>query len=285
MIDTTPYEWLIKLNSQPKPYSQYTTIEMWNDEHISEQMLVAHLDETSNSASRNKAFIHRSAEWTRSYFPISHSTEIIDFGCGPGLYTNEWARMGANVTGIDVSLRSIEYAKKVAENQRLPIKYIRDNYLEHDFSHRYDLITMIFCDYCVLNPHQRRQLLGKWRSILRPNGKILFDVSSLKYFKSVEETRSYEYNGEGGFWSSMPYFSFYNVYRYKAEQLLLEQYTIVESKRIRTFYNWLQCFSLETIELELKKAGFMMREFFGNVAGDRFSDDCTEIAIVAENAT
>jgi SAM-dependent methyltransferase len=221
----------------------------------------------------------------KSYFSISPSTRIVDFGCGPGLYTSEWARMGAAVTGIDVSRRSIEYAMNAARENRLAIRYIRDNYLECPLSGRYDLITLIFCDYCALSPNQRQQLLRRWKSILKPNGNVLFDVSSLKYLDSVHESRTYAFEERGGFWSMGPYHVFLNVHRYEAEKLLLEHYTVVEPNRTRMYYNWLQCFSLETLKTELDNEGFAIRAYFGNVAGDALTEESLEIAVVVTQAT
>ena len=278
------FEWLRGVNTPPEPFSQYTTIELWNDKHISEHMLAAHLDGTSDLASRNMDFIQRSSEWMKSYFHIAASTRVLDFGCGPGLYTTQWARMGADVTGIDASTRSIAYATTSATEANLPITYVCGNYLEESFEKRYDLITMIFCDYCALSPVQRQRLHMKWRAILQPGGRILFDVHSLRYFNSISEAKNFDYY-LNGFWSPSPHFVFQNVYRYDSEQLLLTQFTVVEVDRTRTFYNWLQCYSIETLFEELGKAGFKVKESFGNVAGNPLTPDANEIAIVAEDAT
>jgi 2-polyprenyl-3-methyl-5-hydroxy-6-metoxy-1,4-benzoquinol methylase len=40
---------------------------------------------------------------------VDESTEIADFGCGPGLYTEKLAERGATVTGIDFSENSIRH--------------------------------------------------------------------------------------------------------------------------------------------------------------------------------
>lgn len=278
------FEWLKAVNALPEPFSQYTTIDLWNDKHISEQMLTAHLDRTSDLASRNMVFIQRSSEWMKSYFQIAPSTRVLDFGCGPGLYTTQWARMGADVTGIDASERSIAYATESVREANLPITYICGNYLERSFAKRYDLITIIFCDYCALSPAQRQRLHIKWKELLQPGGRILFDVHSLRYFGSISEARSFDYH-YNGFWSPSPHFVFRNVYRYDSEGILLTQFTVVESNRIRAFYNWLQCYSLETLHVELAKAGFKVKESFANVAGDPLTPDANEIAIVAEDST
>lgn len=52
------------------------------------QMLEYHLNQSIDASSRNKGFIERSVEWMVSRFEVDKNSEIADFGCGPGLYTN-----------------------------------------------------------------------------------------------------------------------------------------------------------------------------------------------------
>ena len=56
--------------------------------------------------------------------------------------------MGADVSGIDASKRSIDYAIQSVPKENLPIRYVNGDCLEYTFAERYDLTTMIFCDYC-----------------------------------------------------------------------------------------------------------------------------------------
>ena len=120
-----------------------------------------------------------SVNWIVSNFGIDNTSSICDFGCGPGLYTTRFAEKGANVTGIDFSKRSIDYAKKVAQEKELDVDYVNQNYLLYDTEKRFDLITMIMCDYCALSPEQREKLLQKFYKLLKPNGSILLDVYTL----------------------------------------------------------------------------------------------------------
>jgi len=108
---------LEEINSRPEPFQYYTAEELWTDEHTSKQMLEFHLNEFIDASSRNKKYIYRSVNWITLNFGVDHTTSICDFGCGPGLYTTRIAEQGAKVTGIDFSKRSIEYAKKVAQEK------------------------------------------------------------------------------------------------------------------------------------------------------------------------
>ena len=82
--------------------------EFWNDEHISMQMLKAHLNPEFDGASRKHAFIEESVAWiTELVSPIDYPL-LFDIGCGPGIYAEKFARQGYYVTGIDFSKRSID---------------------------------------------------------------------------------------------------------------------------------------------------------------------------------
>ena len=112
------FEELERINIRPKPFEFDTTRELWTDEHTSKQMLSFHLNGEADVASRNTTFIDRSVEWISSYFRVGAGTKIADFGCGPGLYTTRLARKRAEVTGIDFSARSIEYAQEIAAREK-----------------------------------------------------------------------------------------------------------------------------------------------------------------------
>ncbi|MDM8536008.1 class I SAM-dependent methyltransferase [Desulfobacterales bacterium HSG17] len=159
---------LEEINCRPKPYEFYTAETLWNDPHTSKQMLDCHLNESIDLSSRNADFIDRSSGWIVSKFNIGKDTAVADFGCGPGLYTTRFAMENADVTGIDFSERSIKYARETAKSRGLNIDYIFQNYLEFETKKRFDLITMIMCDFCALSPEQRKKLLCIFNKILNP---------------------------------------------------------------------------------------------------------------------
>ena len=270
------------INSRPEPFEFYTASDLWTDEYTSEQMLKYHLNDDVDLSSRNTAFIDRSVEWIASAFKIAAGTKIADFGCGPGLYTTKLAERGAIVTGIDFSENSINYAKKVSVENGLKINYVLANYLDFETTSIYDLITMIFCDFCALSPEQRKKMLLKFNSLLKPDGSVLLDVSSLNAFEQREEKALYEANLLDGFWSADKYYGFQNTFKYEREKVVLDKYTLIEAGRIRTIYNWLQYFSPETLEREFTECGFTIEKIFSDVAGTPFDSKANEFAVVAK---
>ena len=278
------FEELVRINERPEPFQVYTASDLWTDEYTSKQMLSYHLNEDVDVSSRNARFIKRSVAWIVSEFQIDGDTRIADFGCGPGLYTTALARHGTQVTGIDFSETSIEYATKVAAREQLMIDYVNQNYLEFETEERFDLILMIMCDFCVLSPSQRKHLLEKFHQILKPGGSVLLDVNSLAAFEQKEETATYEENQLYGFWSAEKYYGFVNTFKYEEEKVVLDKYTIIESDRTRTVYNWFQHFSPETLEREFEEAGFSVKGFFSDVAGTPYERTSAEFAVIAERS-
>jgi len=276
------YEELVEISRRPKPYETYTAEILWNDKHISKKMLEVHLNEELDLASRNKGFIEKSVDWMVSRFNIGPDTRIADFGCGPGLYTSRLAEKGANVTGIDFSERSIRYAKETASQKNLDIDYVLQNYLSFETDKKFDLITIIFCDLCPLSPGQRKTLLNKFYEYLDDDGFIFLDVVSLNGFEQKEEMTTCEHLQLNGFWSADDYYGFVNTFKYEDEKVILDKYTIIEKNKAWEVYNWLQYYSLESFEKELKENGFRIIEHYSDVSGTPFKSDASQMAVVAE---
>jgi len=284
MDSSSIFSFLESVNVKPDPFSVYTTSVLWTDKHTSRQMLAFHLDGDVDVSSRRTSFIDDSLSWMTERFELCRSSKIIDFGCGPGLYTSRFAALGAEVCGVDFSSRSIAYAREQATRDGLPITYIEANYLEFQPSGTFDLITMIMCDFCALAPVQRAAMLTKFGNLLSKDGRIVLDVFSLKAYESKQESSIYEKNQLNGFWSADPYFGFVASFKYDEDKVSLDKYTIVERNRLRTVYNWLQYFSPESLKQEITAAGLEVEEVLGDVAGHAYDDGNTEFAVVVKRA-
>lgn len=276
------FEELEKINTRPKPFEFYTASDLWTDEYTSKQMLMFHLNENIDVSSRKAEFINQSVEWIASYFKVGLGFKIADFGCGPGLYAMRLAQKQADVTGIDFSNRSIQYAREVAIRERLSIKYVNENYLDFETDDRFDLVFMIMCDFCALNPTQRKQILSKFYTMLKPGGSVLLDVYSQIAFEQREESAMYQANLLNGFWSPNKYYGFLNTFKYEKEKVVLDKYVLFEESRTRSVYNWLQYFTPDTLKREFVDCGLAAEKFFADVSGTSFNPESTEFAIVAK---
>jgi SAM-dependent methyltransferase len=274
------FETLQRISQRPEVYSRYTTNALWSSPDISEMMLRYHLDGDVDLASRRTEFVEESLAWITATFDLGSGSRDVDLGCGPGLYTNRIARTGAQVTGVDISPRSIDYAREQAQSDGLDIDYRLGDYLELDIEPGYDLATMIMCDFCAMSPEQRGRLLRRVGELLAPGGVFLFDVYSVAYFETWEEMAAYGAGMMDGFWSAEPYYGFQNTFKYEVEKVVLEQYLIVERERSTEYYNWFQHYDVASLTAEVEAAGLVVDGVFGDVAGETFEPSLPEFAVV-----
>jgi len=276
------YEKLEEINKRPAVFGRYTAQALWADPYRARKMLAFHLNPGIDVSSRNAEFIETSAEWISERFKLGPGKSVCDFGCGPGLYTSRFARSGAAVMGLDFSENSIRYARAQAQRAGQHIDYVQVNYLEASLTTRFDLITMIMCDFCALSADQRRKLLGVFHDALTDDGAVLLDVYSMAAFAAREEASFYEKNQLDHFWCAQDYYCFVNTLKYATEAVVLDKYSIFpQGGKPETVYNWLQYFSAESLGKEMAEAGFVVTEIYKDISGGAFSANAPEFAIVA----
>jgi 2-polyprenyl-3-methyl-5-hydroxy-6-metoxy-1,4-benzoquinol methylase len=270
---------LCALSHKPTPYEK-TAEKFWDDAHISKSMLEAHLNPENDAASYNQTFIRQAVQWITGLSGNPSGRTLLDLGCGPGLYAGLLADAGFEVTGIDLSPRSLEYARASAELNNRDIRYIQGNYLTTDFNGTYDIVIMISCDFGVMSPSDRGLLLGKIHQTLKPGGLFIFDVHSVACYENRPETQTWS-SYDSGFWSPEKHACLYAHYRYDAEKVFADRYIIAEEPRFRCFNIWNHGFSAPELLADLLRAGFQTADFFGDAAGAPLTDAGDVICAVA----
>ena len=232
---------IINNSNKPELYTKGTSV-MWTDEYISKQLLDIHLNKEVDLGSRKEATIKSTVEWILRNVDKSNFN-ILDLGCGPGLYTELLAEKGYNVTGVDFSKCSIEYAREQALKKKLDIKYVNKNYLELEFKENvFDLVIIIYTDFGVLLPEKREKLLGKISRVLKPGGVFIFDVLNDKNIKNKTSPLNWE-AAEKGFWKNEPYLVLSNFFLYEEEKVILYQHNVIDGKNnLNTYRFWTHFF-------------------------------------------
>jgi SAM-dependent methyltransferase len=278
------YGELNRITQRPEPFEFYTSPLLWNDPHISKGMLEAHFDSSNDAASYRSEFIDKAVEWMCSRFSISEGTSICDFGCGPGQWTTRFAERGAQVTGVDLSERSLQYARNAATMNGLEIEYIQHDYLEFDPQTLFDLVVMISQDFSVLSPAQRQRMLQTVQNSLADGRTVLLDVSSMQYLRNSSEGTRHEFHPNGGFMSPHPHHAITTTFIYEPECVVCDKIVVIEQDREFEIYTWVQCYSLETIGKVSEESGLEIVEYYADIAGASLKDDSPAIAVVARRS-
>ena len=252
---------IINAAQKPALYAKGSA-QMWTDEYISKQLLSIHLNEEIDLGSRKKTTIEHTVNWILNKVDTGNKLNILDLGCGPGLYTELLARKGHNVTGVDFSKTSIEHAKREAEKKNLNINYINSNYLELALlPNSIDLVILIYTDFGVLLPAEREKLLGIIKSSLKPGGIFIFDVLNDKHINSKVIQNNWE-AAENGFWKNSPYLALSNSFLYEENKVILHQHTIIDGENnLNTYRFWVHMFSHSDLTTLLTKHNFNNLEF------------------------
>lgn len=252
---------LINITEKPALYEKGNSF-MWTDPHISKQLLQVHLNPDIDLASRKKSTIEKTAKWILETQKGTSKLNILDLGCGPGLYTEIFAQSGHSVTGIDISKNSIDHAIESAKEKGLDIAYQNRSYLNADFGNeKYDLIVLIYTDLGVLLPTERKSLLSAIHGALKDDGVFIFDVLKDNNLNKKLSPKTWEAS-KTGFWKETPYLALSETFLYEQEKVILFQHTIMDNEEnIETYRFWTHFFSQTDVIKMLEPHKFKSVDF------------------------
>ena len=105
---------------------------------------------------------------------------ILDIGCGGGLLSEPMQRLGANVTGIDASIKNIKIAKLHAKKNKLKINYLCTSPEKLKINKKFDVILNM---EIVEHVEDIQFFLESCSKLLKKNG-IMFVATINKTLKS-----------------------------------------------------------------------------------------------------
>ena len=108
--------------------------------------------------------------------------KILDVGCGGGLLTEEFAKFGAIVTGIDISNKSINIARKHAKQNNLEIEYKVGRAEDLPETDMYDAVI---CTDCLEHVQNLDKSISEISRVLKPNGIFLYDTINRTIFSKI----------------------------------------------------------------------------------------------------
>ncbi len=273
---------LLRSLSEPPPLFAPGEPHFWDDPHISQGMLAAHLSPDTDAASRRPATIEQTVRWLITRFKPDPGDQVLDLGCGPGLYAERLARAGLRVTGIDVSQRSLDYARQNAARQRLVITYRRENFLALDDFEQYALALQIYGELNTFAPDVLADLLRRVYRALQPGGWFIFDVTTAAHSARYRTLNGWQVL-DSGFWKPEPHLVLERSFHYPEASTHCDQYVVVTTGgTVSVYRNWFVDYTRESITAVLEKAGFAVRGIWSDLAGAPYHPATEWLGVAAQ---
>lgn len=113
----------------------------------------------------------------QKYFTNTKGQRALDLGCGTGTSAFQFADLGFDVTGFDISETAIQMALQFSEAQNRRIKFqVQDILNLEKLDQKFDLIYDSHCLHCIVFEKDRSQVLSGVKSILNKNGYFILDT-------------------------------------------------------------------------------------------------------------
>lgn len=107
---------------------------------------------------------------------------LLVVGCGYGYDAIEAAKKGFEVTALDFSEKAIEFARSLAQKDKVNINFLLEDFfnLNNSFLNSFEII-FDYVTYCAIDPNRRKEYADKIFNLLKPNGVfaiILFPIEN-----------------------------------------------------------------------------------------------------------
>lgn len=147
-------------------------------------------------------------------------------------------------TGIDLSRKSVDYARTQAEKEQLDVDYICTDFFDIEYEG-----PLMLCFRSMGKSARFLMKKGTCSFILsigyKDNGIFIFDVST-RALRMREGLKNRWYVSEGGFWRPGRHLVLEEGFDYQENDTWLNQYIVVEeNETVKVYRLWLHDFSIQ----------------------------------------
>lgn len=176
------------------------TSKSWFDIWFNKEYLEIYSHRDSKEAKIQAEFIDQII--SKNISKSKDSIRIIDIACGAGRHSIELAKLGYDVTGVDLSKDLIQTAlveKNKIKEQSLNIKFLVSDMRNLQFDEKsFDVALSLFTSFGYLSSDEEHlKLLSHWNSLLPKNGLLFLDFLNSSHIKqNLVEKSSKIINGK-----------------------------------------------------------------------------------------
>lgn len=193
-------------------------------------------------------------------FNPAKDTKLIDLACGAGRHSIYLNSLGFDVTGVDLSERSISLAKPF-ENSRLHFEVGDLRCL--NLSSKFDIALNLFTSFGYFDCFATNmQVLAQVNALLNPLGYFLIDfMNSPKVLSRLVTSEQVHRNTIT-----------FHIQRKLAQGLIIKDISFEVDEKKYHYQEKVQALTLKDFEIMLNGSGFQIIECFGNYSLEKFDE-------------
>ena len=241
---------------------------MFDDAHWAEVPAVA--DAVTRLSQFNLYGETPDKEWQE---PLACAPKVLDLCCGLGRTSSEFARMGFDVTGVDITESFLKAAKEDAEYENLNIEYIKADAREFVRSGYFDTIVNLYISFGYFSDqNDDLKLLRNAYESLKPGGVFILETLG-KEIVSRDFVEAEWFERAGGFMLT--------------EYEILEAWTflknrwifIKDGKKTEKIFSQ-RLYSASEMKSIMQKAGFNKIEIYGDWDESKYDHNAAKLIAV-----
>ncbi|HZW36135.1 MAG TPA: class I SAM-dependent methyltransferase [Candidatus Deferrimicrobiaceae bacterium] len=200
---------------------------------------------------------------------------VEDLGCGRGRHAIPLARRGFKVTGVDISETMLRMASSRAEREGVRVEWVKEDMRKFCRSGAFDLTLSLFTSFGYFSDAENQRVLDNIGISLRKDGVLLLDLRNAgKGLSRLEDMDKVVQVPAGSLRMSVRFDR--RAMRAKAEHTL----TRPDGIRISSAFD-VRVYSMEELQEMIRKAGMVVRDFYGSLSGKPFTDESTRMVTLA----
>ena len=202
-------------------------------------------------------------------FNPNHGVKILDLPCGEGRHALQLNQLGFDVTGADLSERSIQFAKQF-ENETLKffVHDIRKPFAENQF----DWVLNLFTSFGYFNSEKENQnAMQTLSNALKPGGLLIIDfLNKATVLHCLPAQQEIEMGGVK-----------FQITKSVKEKFVVKEIEVNSNGKIEHFVEQVQLLSLSDFEKLFSDFGLKLIHTFGDYQLNPFSDKSERLILVA----
>ena len=207
---------------------------------------------------------------------VNHPVKsVLDLACGPGRHCLALAKMGYQVTGVDMSCYLLSKADEIANDSNLNINFVNADMLDYHTEDKCDLIINMFNSFGYLDtPEKNQTVINNTYQNLHETGTFIIDtVGKETLARNIEPVHLSEYDN-GDIRIERPLLV-------DNMQIFSNEWILISGKE--AFRRHYQHYVYTPIELRemCYQAGFNQVDIYGSLGAEDYDLDADRLVIVA----